>query len=165
MRSLKASTVLSKVTPTPSATSSISTKCRKLRFPTQVFFKTITTEEQEFHCQTVTTIITNTQQTFRLECLSTPPVGENHFSVLKYDIIFFIGMNIVFWNSQGLRPKRKELQKYFLENQIDIQNINETYLKLTHKLQLSGYDIYKNDRLVGTKGGVAILVKTGIIVN
>ena len=27
------------------------------------------------------------------------------------------------------------------------------------------YDIYKNDRLVGTEGGVAILVKKGIIVN
>ena len=27
------------------------------------------------------------------------------------------------------------------------------------------YDIYKSDRLVGTKGGVAILVKKGIIVN
>ena len=27
------------------------------------------------------------------------------------------------------------------------------------------YDIYKNDRLVGTKGGIAILVKKGIIVN
>ena len=33
------------------------------------------------------------------------------------------------------------------------------------KFQLPGYEIYKNDRLVGTKGGVAILVKKGIIVN
>ena len=48
-------------------------------------------------------------------------------------------MNIVFWNCQGLRPKRKELQNYLLENQIDI--------------------------LVGTKGRVAILVKKCIIVN
>ena len=51
-------------------------------------------------------------------------------------------MNIVFWNCQGLRPKRKELQNYLLENQIDIL-----------------------DRLIGTKGGVAILVKKVIIVN
>ena len=28
-------------------------------------------------------------------------------------------MNIVFWNCQGLRPKRKELQNYLLENQIE----------------------------------------------
>ena len=74
-------------------------------------------------------------------------------------------MNIVFWNCQGLRPKRKELQNYLLENQIDILALNETFLKPKFKFHLPGYDIYKNDRLVGTKGGVAILVKKGIIVN
>ena len=73
-------------------------------------------------------------------------------------------MNIVFWNCQGLRPKRKELQNYLLENQIDILALNETFLKPKIKFHLPGYDIYKNDRLVGTKGGVAILVRKGIIV-
>ena len=38
-------------------------------------------------------------------------------------------------------------------------------VKPKFKFHLPGYDIYKNDRLVGTKGGVAILVKKGIIVN
>ena len=38
-------------------------------------------------------------------------------------------------------------------------------LKFDFKFHLPGYDIYKNDRLVGTKGGVAILVKKGIIAN
>ena len=74
-------------------------------------------------------------------------------------------MNIVFWNCQGLGPKRKELQNYRLENQIDILALNETFLKTKFKFHLPGYDIYKNYRLVGTKGGVAILVKKGIIVN
>ena len=74
-------------------------------------------------------------------------------------------MNIVSWNCQGLRPKRKELQNYLQENQIDILALNETFLKQKFKFHLPGYDIYKNDRLVGTKGGVAILVKKGIIVN
>ena len=46
-----------------------------------------------------------------------------------------------------------------LENQIDILALNETFLKPKFKFHLPGYDIYKNDRLVGTKGGVAILVK------
>ena len=62
-------------------------------------------------------------------------------------------MNIVFWNCQGLRPKWKELQNYLLENQIDILALNE------FNLHLPDYDIYKNNRLVGTKGGIAILVK------
>ena len=74
-------------------------------------------------------------------------------------------MNIVFWNCQGLRPKQKEPQNYFPENQIDIPALNETYIKPKHKFHLPGYDIYKNDRLVGIKGGVAILVRKGIIVN
>ena len=52
-----------------------------------------------------------------------------------------------------------------LENQIDILALNETFLKPKFKFDLPGYDIYKNDRLVGNKGGVAILVKRGIIVN
>ena len=67
-------------------------------------------------------------------------------------------MNIVFWNCQGLRLKQKELHNYMLENQIDILELNETFLKPKFKFHLPGYDIFKNDRLVGTKGGVAILV-------
>ena len=74
-------------------------------------------------------------------------------------------MNIAFWNCQGLRPKRKELQNYLLENQIDILALNETFLKPKIKIHLPGYDIYKNNRSVGTKDKVAILVKKGIIVN
>ena len=74
-------------------------------------------------------------------------------------------MTIVFWNCQGLRPKWKELQNYLLENQIDILALKETFLKPKFKFHLPGYDIYKNDRLVGTKGEVAILVKKSIIVN
>ena len=74
-------------------------------------------------------------------------------------------MNIVFWNCQGLRQKRKELQNYLLENQIDILALNETFLKSKFKFHLPGHGIHKNDRLVGTKAGVAILVKKGIIVN
>ena len=74
-------------------------------------------------------------------------------------------MDIVFWNCQALSSKRKELQNYLPENQIDILALNETFLKPKIKFRLPGYDIYKNDRLVGTKGGVAILVKKGIIVN
>ena len=74
-------------------------------------------------------------------------------------------MNIVFWSCQGLRPKRKELQNYLLENQIDILALDKTFLKPKFKFHLPSYDIYKNDRLVGTKGGVAILVRKSIIVN
>ena len=78
------------------------------------------------------------------------------------EIILFIVINR---NCQGLRPKWKELQNYLLENQTDILALNETFLKPKFKFHLPGNDIYKNDRLVGTKGDIAILVKKGIIVN
>ena len=52
-----------------------------------------------------------------------------------------------------------------LGNQIDILALNETFLGQKFKCHLPGYDIYKNDRLVSTKGGIAILVKKGINVN
>ena len=45
-------------------------------------------------------------------------------------------MNIVFWNCQGLRPKRKELKNYLLENQIDILALSETFLKPKFKFHL-----------------------------
>ena len=74
-------------------------------------------------------------------------------------------MNIVFWNCQGLKPKRKELQNNLLENQTDILALNETFPEPKFKFHLLRYDIYKNDISVGTKGGVAILMRKGIIVN
>ena len=69
-----------------------------------------------------------------------------------------------FWKCQGLRWK--ELQNYLLENQIDIPALNKTFLKPNVKFNLPGCDIiYKNNRLIGTKAGIAILVEKGIIVN
>ena len=52
-------------------------------------------------------------------------------------------MNIVFWNCQGLRPKRKELRNCLLENQIDILALNDTFLEPKFKFHLPGYEIQK----------------------
>ena len=102
---------------------------------------------------------THSKPTGQSACQVTP-VGYNHLGRVE-----IIGMNIGFWSRQGLRPKRKEPHNYLPENQIDILALNETFLKPKFKFHPPGYDIYKNDRPVGTKGGVAILVKKGIIVN
>ena len=63
------------------------------------------------------------------------------------------------------QSKTEEITKCLLENQMGNLALNETFLKPKFKFHLPGYDIFKNDRLVGTKGGIAILVKKGIIVN
>ena len=45
----------------------------------------------------------------------------------RYPLINFMGLNILFWNCQGIRSKRKELELYLKENEFDIVALNETF--------------------------------------
>ena len=75
-------------------------------------------------------------------------------------------MYILFWNCQGIRPKRKELEIYQKENVIDVIALNETFLSKKQNFQIPGYDTIRNDRSTGQEGGrVAFLVKYGLVVN
>ena len=76
-----------------------------------------------------------------------------------------MGLNIMFWNCQGIRSKRKELELYLKENSIDIIALNETFLNKKISFKIQGYDTIRNDRSTGTKGGVAFPVKHGPVVN
>ena len=76
-----------------------------------------------------------------------------------------MGLNITFWNCQGIRSKRKELELYLNENSIDIIALNETFLNKKVNFKISGYDTIGNDRSTGQKGGAAFLVKHGLVVN
>ena len=76
-----------------------------------------------------------------------------------------MGTNILFWNCQGIRPKRKELKLYLKENVIDVIALNQTFLSKKHNFKIPGYDTIRNDRSTGQKGGVAFLVKNGLVVN
>ena len=108
---LKASTVL-KVTPTPSS-STKSTKTpslgphrkssSKLSPPQPRQNKTVDTKQSPRPSPT------HNKPSDWSGC-QVPPVGFKHSG--RVEIILFIGMNIVFWNCRGLRPKRKELQNY-----------------------------------------------------
>ena len=75
-----------------------------------------------------------------------------------------MGLNIMFWNCQGVRSKRKELGLYLKENSIDIILLMKRSLV---KRLLSKYkvDTIRNDRSTGTKGGVAFLVKHCLVEN
>ena len=77
----------------------------------------------------------------------------------------FMGTNIMFWNCQGIRPKRKELELYLKENNFDIVALNETFLAKKIDFKIQGYDTIKNDRSTGARGGVAFLVKHGLVIN
>ena len=76
-----------------------------------------------------------------------------------------MGLNILFWNCQCIRPKRKELELYIKENEIDIVALNETFLNKKLTFKIPGYDTIRNDRSTGQKGGVAFLVKHGLVIN
>ena len=79
-----------------------------------------------------------------------------------------MGLNILFWNCQGIRPKRKELELYIKnenENEFDIIALNETFLNKKHNFKIPGYGTIRNDRSTGLRGGVAFLVKHGLVVN
>ena len=76
-----------------------------------------------------------------------------------------MGLNIMFWNCQGIRPKRKELDLYLTENSIDIIALNETFLNKKYTFKVPGYDTIRKDRSTGVRGGVAFLVKHGLVVN
>ena len=76
-----------------------------------------------------------------------------------------MGLNIIFWNCQGIRPKRKELELYLTENSIDIIALNETFLNKKYTFKVPGYDTIRKDRSTGVRGGVAFLVKHGLVVN
>ena len=76
-----------------------------------------------------------------------------------------MGLNILFWNCQGIRPKRKELELYTKENEFDIVALNETFLNKKLTFKIPGYDTIRNDRSTGQKGGVAFLVKHGPVIN
>ena len=76
-----------------------------------------------------------------------------------------MGLNILFWNCQDIRPKRKELELYITENEFDIAALNETFVNKKLSFKIPGYDTIKNDRSTGQKGGVAFLVKHGLVIN
>ena len=76
-----------------------------------------------------------------------------------------MGINIMFWNCQGVRPKRKELDLYLKENNFDIVALNETLLTKKIDFKIQGYDTIKYDRSTVARGGVTFLVKHGLVIN
>ena len=77
----------------------------------------------------------------------------------------FMGINTMFWNCQGVRSKREELELYLTENNFDIVALKETFLTKKIDFKIQGYDTIKNDRSTGVRGGVAFLVKHGLVIN
>ena len=80
-------------------------------------------------------------------------------------MIAFKGTNIMFWNCQAIKSKHKELELYLKENNLDVVAVNETFLTKKVDFKIQGYDTIKSDRSTGTRGGVAFLIKHGLVIN
>ena len=76
-----------------------------------------------------------------------------------------MGLNLKFWNCQGVRSKRKELEFYPKENDFDIIALNEMLLTKKTNFQIQGYVTIKSDCSTGHGGGVAFLIKHGLVVS
>ena len=79
-----------------------------------------------------------------------------HFQPWQVSLDHFIGTNILFWNCQGIRPKRKELELYLKENVINVIALNVTFLSKKHNYKIPGYDTIRNDRSTDLKGCVGV---------
>ena len=64
-----------------------------------------------------------------------------------------------------LIPKCKELELYLKENSFDIVTLNETFLTKKIDFKIQGYDTIKKGHSTGARGGVAFLVKHGLVIN
>ena len=77
----------------------------------------------------------------------------------------FSCVQTLFWNCEGVKPKRKELELYLKEKIFDIVAPNGTFLTKKMDFKIQSYDTIENDRSTGARGGVVFLVKHGLVIN
>ena len=72
-------------------------------------------------------------------------------------------LKICFWNANGIRQHKNELE-YFLKNkQIDVMIVSETHLTSRNTFKINGYILYDTkDPRDRACGGSAILIKTRV---
>ena len=68
-------------------------------------------------------------------------------------------LNVLNWNARSIKDNEDELFNFLRVHNVHIAVITETFLKPGHKVKRDpNYFIYRNDRLDGAGGGVAIIV-------
>lgn len=72
-------------------------------------------------------------------------------------------LKISYWNANGIFHKSHDFFRFLSNNEIDVSLVCETFLKTNLKLSHSDYKIYRLDRTGRRKGGVAVIVKSGIL--
>lgn len=70
-------------------------------------------------------------------------------------------LNFMQWNAQSLRPKLKELELLLSHEKVHICILSETWLEPESFLSISGYNIFRQDR-IDSYGGVALVIHSSI---
>ena len=70
---------------------------------------------------------------------------------------------ILQWNANSLRARSIDFKHFISNHKPDIICIQETYLKPNLNYDLPGYSIERKDRLDQRKGGVATMIRNGLI--
>lgn len=71
-------------------------------------------------------------------------------------------IKILQWNCRSILSNKGSFELYICENNIDICLLSETWLNKHHNFKISGYNIFRNDRIDRKGGGVAIVLKKTI---
>lgn len=70
-------------------------------------------------------------------------------------------LNVMFWNSRGIRNKFTEFLHFVQEEDLDIVGVNETFLNDSCILQANNYEIIRADKTCHS-GGLLFMIKNGI---
>lgn len=69
-------------------------------------------------------------------------------------------LTILNWNANGIKSQRALFISFLARHSVDIACITETHLSEGETFKISGYQIYRTDRITGAAwGGVAIMIK------
>ena len=69
-------------------------------------------------------------------------------------------LRMLYWDAEGGRNKKLELQVLLKERNIDVCCIQETHLNSSHRFSIRGYETFRRDRTNKPKGGILTLVKS-----
>ena len=78
-----------------------------------------------------------------------------------FDILSRFGLLFLLWNCRSIKANSMEFNNFVNKVNPHFICLCETYLNLTDNLKLTGYRIFRKDRL-GKAGGVAIIVRNDI---
>jgi hypothetical protein len=71
-------------------------------------------------------------------------------------------LRLAYWNADGVRGRKLELEHYLGQHGVDVCLLNETYLNDGQAFRLANYVCQRTDRPTAG-GGTAILVRRGIV--